>query len=117
MNPVTGCPFTIFTGNSKTLNLKAVYAVTDDPLDLTDCTDIDIALPNADGSFKHLTLDDDEVQIVGNPILGKFSALIDSDTSAALQPGEFQNFDVTFTIASAVFTVRYSQSLSVFEGN
>lgn len=106
--------FTIFTGDNKTLNSKAVYAVTDDPLDLTSCTEIVVNLPNADGSFLQRKLSLSQVSIVGSPLLGKFATPISSIQSALLNPGELQNFDVTFTIASAVFTVRYYGALSVF---
>lgn len=108
-------PFTIFLGDSKTLNLKAVYAVTDDPLDLTECTEIVVSLTNADGGILQLKLSLDQVTIASPPVLGKFMAPISSIQSALLNPGELQNFDVTFTISSAVFTVRYPNALSVFE--
>lgn len=114
MNPVT---FVIFLGDDKTMFLKAVNASCEntDPLDLTDCTEIAIRLPNADGTFKTLLLSEDEVQIQTPEVLGKFFADIDSDVSELLNPGERQNVDVTFTIASKEFTVRFYQALSVFE--
>ncbi len=108
-------PFTIFQGDSKTMNLKALYAVSEDPLDLTDCTEIDIALPKSDGSVLHLLLSEDAVDIVSPPVLGKFTAAIDAEDSVLLNAGELQNFDVTFTIGAQVFTVRYVNALSVFE--
>lgn len=108
-------PFTIFTGDAKTMSLKAVYAEGFNPLDLTACTEIDIALPNADGTFTHQLLTASKV-VIGSPAnLGNFSTPIDSATSALLNIGELQNVDVTFTIASKPFTVRFSQALSVFE--
>lgn len=108
--------FSIFTGDDKTMYLKAVNAgCSTDPLDLTSCTEIDIALPNADGTFTHLLLSEDEVIVASPAILGKFSAAIDSGVSALLNPGELQSFDVTFTIASKEFTVRYQGVLSVYE--
>lgn len=111
MNPV----FTIFLGNAKTMYLKAVNSgCNGDPLDLTSCTEIDIALPYADGTIKHLLLSDDEVEITTPPVLGKFSAPIADDVSALLLVGELQSFDVTFTILGETFTVRYPQALSVF---
>jgi hypothetical protein len=107
--------FTIFTGDDKTINLKAVYEENGDPLDLTDCTEIDIALPLSSGLFEHLKLSEDQVTIASPAILGKFSAPIESDISALMNIGEFQNLDVTFTIASKEFTVRFFQALTVFE--
>lgn len=107
--------FTIFTGDDKTMKLKGVYAESGDPLDLTDCTEIDVALQKADGTFLHLLKSDDKVVITSPALLGKFEAAIASDESALLQVGELQSFDVTFTIASKVFTVRYVESLSVFQ--
>jgi hypothetical protein len=108
-------PFSIYTGDSKVMSLKAVYADSGDPLDLTDCTEIDIALPKADGTFLHLTLGDDEVTVVTPKVLGKFTAAIAAVDSATLLPGELQNFVVTFTIGSTIFTVPYVGALSVFE--
>lgn len=107
--------FSIFTGDNKTLNAKAIYAVTDDPLDLTSCTEIVVNLPNADGSSLQLKLSLSQVSITGAPVLGKFAAPISTVQSNLLQPGELQSFDVTFTIASEIFTVRYQNALSVYE--
>lgn len=108
--------FSIFQGDSKTMNLAAVYANFGGPLDLTSCTQIVITLPNADGTVSTLSLTDDEVTIGETPVLGLFSAPISSEVSAVLNPGELQNFNVTFTISGQIFTVPYVQSLSVFEG-
>lgn len=109
--------FSIFTGNAKTMFLKAVNTgCNSDPLDLTSCTEIDIALPNQDGTQTHLKLSDSEVLIATPAVLGKFSASVGADVSAALAIGEFQTFDVTFTIGSEIFTVPYVNALSVFEG-
>lgn len=108
--------FSIFRGDNKTMFLRAVNTgCNSDPLDLTACTEIDIALPNADGTFTHLLLTLGKV-VIGSPaILGKFSAPIASLVSAVLNPGELQSFDVTFTIGAEKITVRYFQALSVFE--
>lgn len=108
--------FSIFTGDDKIMYLKAIQGgCAGDPLDLTSCTEIDVSLPNADGTFTHLTKTDDQVVISEPTNLGKFSATIESEVSDLLQPGEGQNFDVTFTIATDQFTVRYFGALSVFE--
>jgi len=107
--------FTIFTGNGKTMELKAVYEDSGDPLDLTSCTEIDIALPNADGTFTHLLLSADQVAITSPALLGKFSALITPEVSALLNIGELQNVDVTFTIDAEPFTVRFYQALTVYQ--
>lgn len=107
--------FTIFTGDDKTMNLKAVYEENGDPLDLTGCDEIDIALPNADGTFKHLLLTLGDVVIVTPVLLGKFMATIGSAASALFKVGELQNFDVTFTISDKEFTVRYYNCLTVLQ--
>lgn len=107
--------FEIFRGDAKTLFLKAAYR-NGDPLNLSGCTEIDIALPNADGTFTHLLLTEDQVAVTPPSLLGKFSAAISSEISELLELGEFQNFDVTFTFSDElILTVRYSQGLSVFE--
>lgn len=108
--------FSIFRGDNKTIYLKAVNeGCNSDPLDLTSCTEIDIALPNADGTFTHLLFTEGDVVIPTPKLLGKFNAPISSEVSALLNPGELQNLDVTFTIAGQEFTVRFFQALSVFE--
>ncbi len=108
--------FTIFTGDAKTMSLKAVLgSCTGGPLDRTSCTEIDISLPIADGTFTHLTLSDSKVFVTSPAILGKFTCPIDAATSALLNPGELQNFDVTFTIAAKPMTVRYFGGLTVLE--
>lgn len=110
-------PFSIYTGDSKTMSLKAVYSDSGDPLDLTSCTEIDIALPKADGTFLHLLKSTNTVVIVSPAVLGKFTAAIAALASATLLPGELQNFIVTFTIGSTIFTVPYVGALSVFEND
>lgn len=107
--------FVIFTGDDKTMFLKALYESSLDPVNLTACTEIDIALPLADGSFAHRLLSLGQVSIIAPSLLGKFSAQIPSTVSAQLEIGEFQYFDVTFTISGEKTTIRYFKSLTVFE--
>lgn len=94
--------------------LKALYADTLDPLDLSSCTEIKVALLNADGSTTLRLLTLGQVAITPSPLLGKFSVIITSGISALLAVGELQSFDVTFTIAGSIFTVQYQNALSVF---
>lgn len=115
---MNSCPspniFTIFTGDKKTMNLRIAYA-TGLPVDLSACTEISVSLPNADGSFRHLTLGGAKVTITSPAILGQFAAIVDEIASALLNIGEGQNVDVTFTISAIPFTVRFWGALSVFE--
>lgn len=108
------CVFEIFLGDAKTLSLRAVNTATLIPLDLTSCTEISVALPNADGSFTALLLSLSEVSITSPAVLGQFQAPITSVVSALLNPGELQFFDVTFTISGLPQTIRYANALSVF---
>lgn len=113
------CPpnvFSIFTGDAKTMQLKAVYGETGDPLDLTSCTAIVVTLQNADGSSTALSIAGGQVSITSPANLGKFQCAISSAVSALLLVGEFQTFDVTFTISSNPQTVRYNQALTVLQG-
>lgn len=107
--------FTIFTGDSKTMNLKVVAAGNYDPLDLTTCTEIDVALPLAGGGFAHRLLSDSQVTVPSPATSGKFNVSVPSDVSALLKVGTLQGFDVTFTIGSVIKTVRFENALSVFE--
>jgi hypothetical protein len=109
--------FSIFTGDAKAMNLKAVYAQSFNPLDLTSCTAISVSLPNADGSFSSLTLSSSAVSITSPAVLGNFvvSATAIGGISSLLNVGELQTFNVTFTIAGAQITVPYISSLSVFQ--
>lgn len=109
--------FTIFQGDDKTMNLKAVYAETGDPLDLTTVTEIDIALPNQDGSFTHRKLSLSEVTITSPAVLGKFSTEVTAIISALLNLGEIQTITVAFTSPGKIITVPYVQALSVFQRN
>lgn len=114
------CPnvFSIFRGNKKTITLKAVQAgCGGDPLDLTDCDEIDIALPNQDGTFTHLLLSDDQVEIIDPAVLGKYRAVIEDDVSALLNIGELQTLNVNFTIGGEKITVPYVNAFSVFQGS
>lgn len=109
-------PFSIYLGDAKTMNLKAVFSGQGgDPLDLSACTEIVINLPKADGTTLQLKLSLTQVVIVSPAVLGKFNASISSMNSALLNVGELQDFDVQFTISGQIFTVPYPQSLSVFE--
>lgn len=107
--------FSIFTGDVKTLNLRAVYQESGQPLDLTACTELVINLPMASGAFLQLKLSLAQVTIASPAVLGNFSAAITALQSASLFIGELQDFDVTFTISGNPFTVRYYAALSVFE--
>lgn len=107
--------FVVFTGDHKTLSMRAFYADYGGPLDLTGASEIALTLTNADGSFTVLLFSLGQISIDGPAILGLFSANISSIVSAALNIGELQNFDVTFTIGGKTFTVRYYQSISVFQ--
>lgn len=112
-NPV----FTIFQGDTKTMNLKAINAQcggVGDPLDLTACTEIAVYLPNADGTQSVRLLSLAQVTITSPAVLGKFSVLVPNTVSALLNVGELQTFDVTFTISGQVFTVPFVQALSVY---
>lgn len=99
------------------LQLKTVTDGGSNPVDLTSCTEIDVALPNQDGTFAHLLLTLGEVVIVPSALLGNFSATITEEISALLQVGVLLNFNVTFTISGLKTTVQYFQALSVYQGS
>ena len=105
--------FSIFLGDAKILSLAAILANFGGPLDLTDCTEIVISLPNQDGTFLQLKLSLSEITITSPTVLGRFTAAISSDDSALLNVGELQSFNVTFTISGSIFTVPYVNALSV----
>lgn len=107
-------PFTIFTGDAKTMPLRVAYQ-SGLPFDLTSCTEIVVNLPNADGTFTQLKLSLAQVAIVSPANLGQITAAISSVDSAKLNIGELQNVDVTFTISGNPITVRFYGALSVFE--
>lgn len=107
--------FIIYTGDAKTMSLKALYSGSLDALDLTDCTEIDVSLPLAGGGFAHRLLSDSQVVKSSPATSGKFTVPIDAELSATLKIGELQGFDVTFTIGTDVKTVRYVAALTVFE--
>ncbi len=109
--------FSIYTGDEKTLSLKAVYQESGDPLNLTDCIEIIVQLPLADGTFTALKFSEDDVEIPNPKVLGKFNALIASEVSALLLVGELMSFDVVFTIDDVTFTVKYSGCLTVLQGS
>jgi len=110
-------PFTIFLGDAKTMFLKGIDSncFGSDPLDLTNCTEIDVALPNADGTTKHLLLSLGQVNIDGALNLGNFSVPISSAVSALLNVGQFQDFTVTFTILGEIVSTRFTGGISVFQ--
>ena len=97
------------------MSLKAVYAESGDPLDLTSCTEIVVSLPNQDGTFSTFKLSLSTVTITSPAVLGKFTILVTTLISNLLNVGVLQSFDVAFTISGQTFTVKYFQALSVFE--
>ncbi len=105
--------FVIFTGDSKLLTLAAKYQDSQDPLDLSTCTEIAVTLPLASGLTQTFLLSLAQVSILGSPLLGKFTVQITSLISVLLNPDEEQDIDVTFTIGGAPFTVRYYRALTV----
>jgi hypothetical protein len=109
--------FTIFQGDAKVMSMALTNDDADGggPVDLTNCTQINIYLPNADGTFTALQKSTGAVVVTSPPVLGKFTANISAATSALLNVGELQNIDVTFTIGTEIFTVQYERSLSVFQ--
>lgn len=110
-------PFSIFLGDNKTMWLRVDNDLCcgGGPLDLTSCTEIDVAFQNQDGTIAHRLLSTAQVVIASPAVLGKFSVPIPTVVSNLLNVGQFQNFDVTFTIAGEVSTVRFSKGLSVYE--
>jgi hypothetical protein len=107
-------PFEIFTGQDKVMNMKCLYADTSNPLDLTSCTAITVALPNADGTFANLTLTTG-VAIGSTPVLGNFAVTITAAVSALLNVGALQNINVTFVIGGLTTIVQFYQALTVIE--
>lgn len=108
-------PFEIFTNEDKTMSMRAAYKNTGLPLDLTSCTEIEVQLPNADGSFTNLLLSLTQVSIISPPVLGQISVPIPKAKAALLNVAVLQNVDVVFTISGLNTTVRFMQALSVFE--
>ena len=118
MNPLSNPSFPVFEvflGDVKPLPLKALYQTTLGPLDLTDCSEIVVNLPNADGTFLQLKLSLDQVTITSPSVLGQFVANFTSIQSALFMVGTYQNIDVTFTISGAPQTVRFMNCFSVFQ--
>lgn len=95
--------------------MLAIYPKTKLPLDLTTCTEIKVALPNADGTFTLLLLSASQVAITSPANLGSITVPISATISALLNVGERQNVDVAFTIGGLITIVRFFQALSVLE--
>lgn len=122
---VTGCsdefspvnnPFTIFLGDKKTMYLSALEGgCMGGPLDLTQCTEISVLLPNADGSLKQYLLSSGEVVIAPPSVLGRFWVPLASADSLLFNPGVLQSLDVTFTILGEVVTCRFENALSIYQ--
>lgn len=117
MNCGTNQPFEIFTGQDKTISLRVIDGATGLPLDLTDCTEIIVSLPNADGTFTNLALSDTQVLITSPAILGGFTAPITNEVSSILNVGVLQSFNVSFTISGLVTIVNFFQGLNVLQTN
>ena len=110
-------PYTIYLGDQKPINLVVAYNAAQ-PFDLTNCTQIIMSLPNADGTFSTLTLQNSQIAIASPPQLGAYGGTITTAISELLQVGNGQTIDVQFTISGSpttVFTVGYEGLLNVLE--
>lgn len=107
--------FEIFLGDDKTQSLKALYDCTFTPVDLTNCTEINVQLPLALGGFTQLKLSLAQVVISSPANLGEYAVNIIPSISNLLNVGVLQDFYVTFTIGGKPFTLRYFQGVSIFE--
>jgi hypothetical protein len=112
-----GGPFEIFVGQDKTMPMRVAYQQTGLPLDLTECTQISVALPNNTGTFTNLTLTGDQVTITSPASYGQFSVNITNEISSTLNVGIDQNVDVSFTISGLITIVRFWRALNVLEAN
>jgi hypothetical protein len=115
MNPNLIVPevFEIFYGDAKVFPFKAVYQGTFQPLDLSNCVNIELMLPlSSGGGYTQLMLNAGQVSIVGNPILGQGAAPISSVVSPTLQTGTLQDVFAIYTIASGT-PVNISGGLTV----
>ena len=109
-------PFSIFLGDTKTMPINLIYELTGFPVDLTDCTQIIVYLPNANGSQAQLDITPDAtVTIISPAILGQFYASISGAISSLLRVGENQDIIVSYTISGAQKTVRIPNCLSVYQ--
>lgn len=114
MNCQNGTPvFTIFLGDQKIINMRLAYPETGLPFDLTSATNINILLPNADGSTSIIS--GGSVTIVSPPTSGQFYATILSAVSALLRVGEFQDILAQVTISGNQQTYRFPSCLSVYQ--
>lgn len=68
-----------------------------DPVDLTGVDEIVVCFPNEDGSDTELKLSDAEIEIVGNPILGKINILYTAAQSALFKTSESSTLEVAVT--------------------
>ena len=110
--------FEIFQGDAKTMYLRIdndTCCGDGGPVDLTECTQILVNLPNADGTFTTLKLSLSQVTITTPAVLGRFQVPITSGVSAVLNTGLLQSFNVTFVLPSETFTVQFAGALSVYE--
>jgi hypothetical protein len=107
--------FEIFTGQDKDMPMRVVSQPSGLPLDLTECTAITIALPNADGTFTDLTLLDSQISIVTPALAGQIIATITAAESVLFNVGERQSIDASFTIGGLITIVRFLHAFSVLE--
>jgi hypothetical protein len=97
------------------MSMRTAYQQSGLPLDLTSCSEINVALPNADGTTTNLLLSDSQVVITSPAVAGQFAVPITHEVSSLLNVGDFQNVDVAFTISGLITVVRFWQALTVLE--
>lgn len=107
--------FKYYMGDTDIINGTAIFSDTLKPLDLTDCTEISVVLPNAGGTSTVLLLSLSQVEITTPALLGGWSAPVSATLWPMPNPGELQTFFVTFTTTSiGVRTAAYF--ISVLQG-
>ena len=107
--------FSYYVGDTKTMTFKALYSSGLSPLDLTNCTEIVVNLPNADGTITQLKFSSGQVTIASPTVLGQASAIISAALWASPNVGVGQDLDVTYTIGGNPQTVKFPGALSVFQ--
>ena len=107
--------FNYYVGDTKTMTFKALFASSLSPLDLTNCTEIVVNLPNSDGTLTQLKYSLGQVTIASPTVLGQASAIVSATLWPIPNVGVGQDLDVTYTIGGNPQTVKFPAALNVFQ--
>lgn len=92
-------------------------AETMNPFDLTAVTEVETCFQNTDGTELTAKLTTGEIEVIGNPILGKLGIVLDAAETALLAVTEGATLELAITTTGDPFKVQIPLAYSVAQSD